>query len=216
MKKNISVSEPVIQKNGYKRTFSLIELYRSFMFAPRAIAILRSNNKSKTVDTHLVERIQLAITEVNGCAACSHHHTKMALKQGMSNEEITSFLSGGNDFIKPEEAKAILFAQHFADARGFPKKYAFDAIVSEYGDTKGKIMLAASQMMLAGNTFGIPWSAFLSRLQGKKYKNSSLFYELGMLLMAFLFLPVAILHGITRGWFGLANERFDTSAELTE
>lgn len=34
----------------------------------------------------------------------------------MSNEEIISFLSGGEAFILPEEAKAILFAQHFADS----------------------------------------------------------------------------------------------------
>ena len=46
----------------------------------------------------------------------------MALRQGMSNEEISSFLSGGDDFIQPEEAKAIIFAQHFADSKGFPKK----------------------------------------------------------------------------------------------
>lgn len=39
----------------------------------------------------------------------------MALRAGMSNEENVSFLSGGNAFIKPKEAKAIMFALHFAD-----------------------------------------------------------------------------------------------------
>ena len=70
---------------------------------------------------------------------------KMALKQGMSNEEISSFLSGGDQFIQPEEAKAIFFAQHFADARGIPKAYAYDALVKEYGAKKAEIILCVSE-----------------------------------------------------------------------
>src|SRR5690554_8175975 len=119
-----SLSESVIQRNEFKRKFSLWELYRSFAFVPRAILKLIGNNKSKLVDSHFVERLQLAVTEVNGCAACSYQHTKMALNMGMSSEEINSFLSGGEDFIDPKEAKAIVFAQHFADETGRPIKKA--------------------------------------------------------------------------------------------
>src|SRR5690554_2520674 len=106
----------------------------------------------------------------------------MALRQGMSNEEISSFLSGGDSFIKPEEAKAIVFAQHFADSTGRPEKYAYDSLVEEYGEDKAEVVLAACQVMLAGNTYGIPFSAFQSRLKGRKFKDSTLFYELGMLV----------------------------------
>jgi hypothetical protein len=139
----------------------------------------------------------------------------MALRQGMGNEEINSFLSesGGGDFIKPEEAKAILFAQYFADSRGFPKKYAYDSIVEEYGEEKAQIILSASQMMIVGNMYGIPLSAFLSRLKGKPYKDSSLFYEFRTLLSEILLLPIAIVHGFIRGFIGLPNERFDKSTD---
>ena len=211
MAKKVSLSESVIQKNEFKRKFSLWELYRSFVFSARALTKLIKNNKTKLVDNDFVERLQLAVTEVNGCAACSYQHTKMALKQGMSNEEISSFLSGGNNFTKPEEAKAIMFAQHFADSRGFPKKYAYDAIEEENGKEKTSIILAASQVMIAGNMYGIPLSAFLSRLQGKPYKDSTLFYELGMLIFGTLCLPIAIIHGFLRGLIGFPNEKFDKS-----
>lgn len=208
-----SLSASVIQNDAFKRKFNLWELYRSFVFAPRAVSKLIENHKSKLVDNHFIERLQLAVTEVNGCAACSYQHTKMALQQGMSNEEIVSFLSGESNFIKPEEAKAIMFAQHFADSRGFPKKDTYDSIVEEYGKKEASIILSACQMMIAGNIYGIPFSAFLSRLQKKPYKNSSIFYELCMLIVGILCLPIAIVHGFLRGLIGLPNERFDKSTD---
>jgi len=211
MTKTPTLSESVLLKGGYKRKFNIFELYRSFVYAPRAISKLIGNKNSKLVDPHFIERLQLAVTEVNGCAACAYQHAQMALEQGMSNEEITSFLNGDNNFTKPEEAKAIMFAQHFADSRGFPKKTTYDSIVKEYGEKKARIILSAAQIMIAGNMYGIPLSAFLSRFLGKPYKGSSLFYELGMLIVGILCLPIAIIHGILRGLIRLPNERFDKS-----
>jgi len=215
MESDITSVKTISSRIEFKRKFSLREMYRASVFAPRAMSKLIGNKKSKLVDQNFVKRIQLAITEVNGCAICSYSHAKMALRQGMHNEEINSFLSesGGGDFIKPEEAKAILFAQYFADSRGFPKKYAYDSIVKEYGEEKAQIILSASQMMIVGNMYGIPLSAFLSRLKGKPYKGSSLFYEFRILILGMLFLPIAIVHGSIRGFIVLPNERFDKSTD---
>ena len=69
-----------------------------------------------------------------------------------------------------DEAKAIMFAQHFADASGFPEKFAFASIVKEYGERQADIMLSAVQIMIAGNMYGIPFSALQSRLKGKPFK----------------------------------------------
>ena len=207
------IPESISSRTEFKRKFSLWEMYRSFVFVPRAMSKIIANNKSKLVDNHFIERIQLAVTEVNGCAACSYQHTKMALRMGMSNEEISSFLSGGESYIKPEEAKAIVFAQHFADSRGFPKKYAYESIVKEYGEKEALIILSACQVMIVGNMYGIPYSAFQSRLKGKPFKDSNLFYELGMMIAGIILLPVAILHGFLRALIGLPNERFDTDTE---
>jgi AhpD family alkylhydroperoxidase len=211
MTKKGSLADAVLLTNEFKRKFTLWELYRSFVFAPRAISKLRGNSKTNLVDPNFIKRLQLAVTQVNGCAACSYQHTQMALEQGMSNEEINSFLSGGSDFVVVEEAKAILFAQHFADSRGLPQKSAYNSIVEEYGREKAEIILAACQMMIAGNMYGIPFSAALSRLKGKKYKGSTVFYEQGMLLAGFLLLPLAILHGYLRALVGLPNVRFGST-----
>ncbi|MCK9522639.1 MAG: carboxymuconolactone decarboxylase family protein [Proteobacteria bacterium] len=203
MTKSEGLAQSVLQTNVFKRRFKIRELYRSLVFLPRAGRKLKANKKTNFVDKNFVKRLQLAVTEVNGCAACSYQHTKMALEQGMSNEEISSFLTGGTDFVVTEEAKAILFAQHFADERGVPDKSAYAAIVEEYGEKEAEVILAACQIMIAGNMYGIPFSAFLSRLKGVKYKESTLFYELSMLVSGILFLPLAIVHGFFRGLIGL-------------
>ena len=211
MKKEIKLPDAMAFRRDFKRKFSFCELYRALVYLPRAMSKLAGNKKSKLVSSEFIERLQLAVTEVNGCPACSYQHTKMALSQGMSNEEIISFLSGGVEFIKLEEAKAIMFAQHFADSRGFPKKDTYDAIIAEYGEKRAVIIMSAVQVMIAGNIYGIPFSAFQSRLKGKTYKDSSLFYELGMLIGGILILPIAIIHGILRGLIGLSNIRLDES-----
>jgi len=198
MIKGIEIPESISSRVEYKRKFSLKEMYRAFTFIPGAILKLIENRKSKLFGKDFIERLQLAVTEVNGCAACSYAHTYMALKQGMSNEEISSFLSGNDRFVRPEESKAILFAQHFADSRGYAEKDAYELIVQEYGKKKAGIILAASQLMIAGNMYGIPYSAFISRLMGKPYKDSSLFYETGMQIAGFIILPVALIHGLLK------------------
>jgi hypothetical protein len=70
--------------------------------------------------------------------------------------------------------------------------------------------------MTIGNIFGIPFSAFQSRLKGKPYKDSSLFFELGTLIAGAFLLPIAIIHGLLRGLIGLPNVRIDKSSSEEE
>ena len=114
-------------------------------------------------------------------------------------------------FINESEAKAIVFAQHFADSRGLPKADAYEVIKQEYGDEKAHIILSAAQVMLVGNIYGIPMSAFQSRLKGNPYKDSSLLYELGMQVFGILLLPIALLHGGLNALFGVSNIKLDNT-----
>ena len=50
MKKKSGISESVLLKSGFKRKFSLYELYRSFVYAPRAASKLIGNRKTKLLD----------------------------------------------------------------------------------------------------------------------------------------------------------------------
>ena len=205
MARNIAVPDHIDARTEFKKKYGLGELYRAATMLPSAAGKISTNRRTKLVDAHLIERMQLAVTEVNGCSVCSYAHAYMALKQGMGNEEIHSFLSGDGNFVKPEEAKAILFAQHFADTRGFPKHVAYASIRDEYGEQEAQVMLCAAQIMLVGNIYGIPYSALRSRLKGRPYKDSSLWYELGMLLGGFVLLPFALVHGLLRRLSGVSN-----------
>lgn len=214
MKKDIKIPDSISTRTEYKRKFSLWEMYRAFILIPSAAAKMIGNKRKKIVDKDFVERLQLAVTEVNGCAACSYAHTYMALKQGMSSDEINSFLSGDGTFINQYEAKAIIFAQHYADTRGFPKKDAFDSLIDEYGNQKVEIILSAIQLMHAGNIYGIPYSALISRLKGKPYKDSSLIYELGMHIGGLILFPIALIDGFLRGIMGLSKIKLDNSTRI--
>lgn len=214
MKKDIKIPDSIGSRTEYKRKFSLSEMYRAFILIPRAAAKMIVNKRKKLVGKDFVERLQLAVTEVNGCAACSYAHTYMALKQGMSSEEINSFLSGDGTFINQDEAKAIIFAQHYADTRGFPKKDAYDSLVDEYGNQKVEIIISAIELMHAGNIYGIPYSALISRLKGKPYKDSSLIYEIGMHIGGLILFPIALIDGFLRSIMGFSKIRFDSSITI--
>jgi len=181
----------------YKRRFSYAEYYKALLLFYHAIGVLKENRKtSHLIDQAFIERIMLSVTEVNGCAVCSYAHTSMALKQGFNQEEIESFLSGKDTHILPYEAKALLFAQHYADSRGYVDKEAYEALIDEYGEEKSEIILSAIKVIMMGNIMGIPMSAFVSRLKGKPYKGSSIFYEISMILSSIIFIPLSAIHSI--------------------
>jgi AhpD family alkylhydroperoxidase len=192
----------------YKRKFSLPELFFAFAALPRAGFYLMRNRIGGHLDGKFIERIMLAVTEVNGCPVCSYAHTRMALKEGMSSEEISSLLSGDTTKVSPEESKAIFFAQHFADQMGMPDQEAYQAIVNEYGKLKARIILSAAQIIFAGNAYGIPYSALKSRLKGAPYKDSSIIYEMTMELAGLLFIPLSFLHAAVMWAFHQPNVRF--------
>ena len=189
------IPSDILKRQAYKRKFSVQDLYRGIMLVPEAVSGLKYNRKHKVVSTDFLERMQLAVTEVNGCAACSYAHANMALKQGMSSEEIYSLLSGDGALVRPEEGKAIMFAQHFADTGGFPEKETYQLIEETYGVDEARVMLSAIRLMQVGNIYGIPFSAFVSRVKGHPYHDSTLLYELGMQLLSVILLLPALIHG---------------------
>lgn len=203
MKKDLSIPAHIDPLTSFKRRYGLRDLYRAYWRVPSAVALLAKNKRQDLVDEQFIERVQLAVTEVSGCAVCSYAHTQMALNMGMSNEEISSFLSGESTFIAPAEAKAIAFGQHFAETGGYPERSAYEAIVAEYGADRAAILLAGMQVMIVGNMIGLPMSALQARRKGRPYRDSSLWYELGMIVLGTMLLPIGVLHGVLRGWLGL-------------
>ena len=185
-----------MQTSG-KRLFSVWELYRIMTLAFRSIPLLKKAKADGKMDKAFLERIMLAVTEVNGCAMCSYYHTKVALEEGFRAEEIRAMLGGNFADVPEEQLGGVLFAQHYADQRGKPSRESWDRIVQEYGETGAYGILAVTRMIMMGNAIGIPSGSFLLRFRGKADLRSNVFYELLMMLAMVVFIPLAGLTAIS-------------------
>ena len=183
-------------KTSGKKLFSVIELFQIMTLAFRSIPLLKRAKAAGKMDKAFLERIMIAVTEVNGCAMCSYYHTRVALEEGFSAEEIRAMLGGSFADVPPEQLSGVLFAQHYADQRGNPTRDSWEKIVAEYGETGAYGVLAVTRMIMMGNAVGIPSGSFLLRFRGKADPRSNVFYELLMMLAMVVFLPLAGLTAI--------------------
>ncbi len=177
-----------------KKIYSVRESYLIFYHGLRTIKYTRIARKKGELSRQSIERLMLAVTEVNGCAACAWAHTKAALESGMSGEEIRSMLQGEVEQVPVDDMAAVMFAQHYADTRGNPSRAAWQRVVDEYGLSKAWGILGAIRMIMIGNAYGIAGGALSNRLRGQPDPQSGLLYELAMIASVSVVLPVALLH----------------------
>ncbi|MDD3920936.1 MAG: carboxymuconolactone decarboxylase family protein [Eubacteriales bacterium] len=186
-----------------RKLFSLWEAYRIVYLAFRSMPRFQRARKEGVASETFMERLMLAVTEVNKCAMCSYAHTKMALEAGLSQEEIHAMLSGDTTGANEEELPAILFAQHYADTRGKPDREAWETIVKDYGEEKSQAILGAIRVIMMGNAYGIPSGNLINRFSRKEGKKldarSGLGYELAMVLTLPIYIIVALLQALIAG-----------------
>lgn len=139
-----------------RKLYSLKEIYMIVYNGIRSAPYMSKAKRNNELSSEFIERIMLAVTEVNGCQICSYAHTKMALEAGMSNKEIQHMLLGVMTEVPSNELQAIMFAQHYADSRGKPTKETWDHIIESYGLTKSYGILGAIRVIMIGNAYGIP------------------------------------------------------------
>ncbi|SHH17807.1 alkylhydroperoxidase AhpD family core domain-containing protein [Anaerosphaera aminiphila DSM 21120] len=183
-----------------RKLYNFKESYTNLYYCVRSIPKFKKYMKKNVLTQSFKSKIMLATTEVNGCAMCSYKHTEIALESGVDQKEIQSLLNSVMSDIPEEERVAILFAQYYADNRGVISDSSWNEVVSEYGEEKALAILAAIQIIMAGNTYGIPMGSLLSRInKSGKYEldeRSSLSYEILMILSLIIYLPVSIVHSI--------------------
>ncbi|WP_409228486.1 carboxymuconolactone decarboxylase family protein [Gudongella sp. SC589] len=179
-----------------RKLYSLGEIYTILYKGIRTAPLMSKARRKGEMSSEFMERIMLAVTEVNGCPLCSYAHTKMALEAGMSNEEIHNMLSGVMEDVPEDELQAVMFAQHYADSRGKPSKESWDRVVHSYGKIKSQGILGAIRAIMMGNALGIPWGSFLNRFKGKPDERSSLGYELAVIVVGSLMVPIAMVHAL--------------------
>jgi len=178
------------------RLYSIPEAYWIYLQGIRSMRFMAREKKKGQLNSQFIERIMLAVTEVNKCSICSYAHTKMALEKGMKAEEIRELLQGDHGTVPDDELEAILFAQHYADSRGKPSKASWEHIVKQYGKDKAYGILGSIRIIMIGNVYGIPFGSFTNRFKVKADKRSSIFYELAMICTIILYTPVVILNAL--------------------
>jgi AhpD family alkylhydroperoxidase len=179
-----------------RKLYSIKEIYWIFYRGMRTVGYLSKSKKNNEINQNFIERIMLAVTEVNGCEVCSYAHTKMALESGMSNEEIQKMLSGIVSDIPDEELSAVMFAQYYADSRGKPSEDSWKQLIQVYGLAKAKGIFGAVCVIMIGNAYGIAWSSFHKRFKGEADKRSNLLYEIGVIIFGTLLVPFAIVNAL--------------------
>ena len=148
-----------------KRTYrSLEEIVDdiSFMFSNRE----KIRQAMQMLDPSLVERLMLAVTQVNDCRYCSQYHAQLALRGGLNQKEVNAILDGTVDHCPPEQATAILYAQHWADTDGHPDPEARHKLVETYGADKAAAIEVPLHMIKMGNYMGNTFDYLLYWLSG--------------------------------------------------
>lgn len=177
--------------------YSLKECYFITYSALRSMPHMVRARKHNDLSTVFIEKIMLAVTEVNNCRICSYAHARIALEAGVPEEEIQLLLSGKslND-VPNEELKALLFAQHYAESRGKPSAEAWEQIMMTYDKGLALGILASIRIIMWGNAYGIPIGSITKRFKGEADERSNLFYEITTLLSVLVFVPCAMVHAL--------------------
>ena len=112
----------------------------------------------------------LAVTSVEGCRYCSYLHSKLALKGGISQEEIGKLLSGDVEGCPEEEVLAILYAQHWSESNAHPDPEATQKLQEIYGSEKAEAIHLMLRMIRLGNLLGNTWDYLLYRISFGRWR----------------------------------------------
>jgi len=153
-----------------KRTYgSPKELFADLFFPIRNRKRLKEAKKKGLLTPAFRERLMLAVTAVDGCRYCSYFHARLALKAGISQEEIGNLLSGDVDGCPEEEALAILYAQHWAESSAHPDPDTVQKLQEIYGSEKVEAIHLMLRMIRLGNLLGNSWDYLLYRISFGKW-----------------------------------------------
>jgi AhpD family alkylhydroperoxidase len=172
-----------------KRFYTPRRFWRDFVDLIRRLPAIRDTMRSNRVGQAFRERIMLVVTQVNGCRYCSYVHTKMALKAGLSEQELYNLMALDTSTFPEDEAVALTFAQHFAETEGHPDPAAEKRLRDYYSEQISQDIKNIISMIYFSNLCGNTVDAFLSRLKGQPAKESN---PLSELILFLLFAPVTV------------------------
>lgn len=116
--------------------------------------LMRPLMRGKIIDGAFRERLMLAVTSVNNCRYCSYAHAKQALTEGLDINEIQALQEGIFDNSPSKEIPALLYAQHWAEARGNVDPQALEKITLEYDHNTLSAINLTLRTIKMGNLLG--------------------------------------------------------------
>lgn len=164
--------------------------------SPKIIRIFTNKQNPE----QLFEKILIVTDAVNGCIYCSWLDAKLAIKSGISEEEIHNMLKLQFQTDASEtELNALLFAQHFAETNRNPDPEITNKLFNFYGEKTAKNIILAIRTVTFGNLYFNTWGAIISRFKGNPAKNSNLIFEIiYFLLNSIIILPFIILRKLDK------------------
>lgn len=147
-----------------KRFYTPRAFWHDLRAVMASMPAFRDTARSGRVSRAFAEKIMLAVTQVNGCRYCAYGHTRLAIKEGVSPEEIEKILAAELGDFPEEEAIALAFAQHWAETAGRPDSEAERRFHEYYGPTVSGDILNWMRMINTGNLMGNTLDAILYRL----------------------------------------------------
>jgi hypothetical protein len=169
---------------------------------PKIIKVFTNKQNPK----HLIEKILIVTDAVNGCIYCSWLDAKLAIKSGISEDEINNMLKlQFHTNASASELNALLFAQHFAETNRNPDPEMTNKLFDYYGEKTAKNIILAIRTVTFGNLYFNTWGAVISRFKGNPAPNSNVVFEMFYFILNFIIiLPFIILRKLDKKAIGIA------------
>ena len=193
--------EQIFSKKIFTARLFLSDLGYLILHLPTIIKIFVLNRKPE----HLIEKIVMVTDAVNGCIYCSWMDAKLAMRSGVSEDEIRNLLK--LEFYtdaSPYELNALLYAQHYAETNRRPDPEMTKDLFDSYGEKIANDILVAIRMVTFGNLYFNTWLAVISRFKGKPAPDSNVVFELAYFLFnSVIIVPFVILRKLDKKAIGL-------------
>jgi AhpD family alkylhydroperoxidase len=182
-------------KNTHKNSRKFSLMYHQSLIAKAAFSFAENRylKKYKLMNLPWKERIMLAVTEVNQCGMCSWMHTNISLKAGMSQEEISTLLSGTYDHVPEKQLLSVLYAQNFAANKEQYNPKMKQAMLETYGKPRTRMIENAMNVITMTNSMGIALGKLKETLTFNHVKGSSVLSEILIPLSTMILFPVFVI-----------------------
>ena len=176
-----------------KRKFGFFEHLPIIIRAARSFLYLRLFKKKNGMNFKFKERIMLSVTEVNGCTMCSFVHTKLALKAGLTQDDIQELLAGELVGVPKEESLGVLFAKDYAFNKETIDKAFYQKLVDTYNVRKARAILGVTEMITMTNSMGLALGLLKRTLTFKHVKGSNVLNEILVPLSTMVLFPLFLI-----------------------